>query len=79
MNFKTRIEKLEDQVAQQEQCSACGGQHTRNWVEMTRAVLEKTVVCTCRPCCAWVADLEASALADPTPLRRQHFTDPKGR
>jgi len=60
MTLKSRIEKLEDQVAQQAQCSVCGGQHTRNWVEMANAVQQGTVVCLCRLCCAWLADLASA-------------------
>ena len=78
MSIKQRIEKLEELMASPNECLTCGGLHTKNWVDMIRTAMSGAAVCGCRPCCQWIADLNAQALADSQPLRRQHFTDPKG-
>ena len=79
MSLKQRIELLEKQVSNQGYCQKCGGLHTGNWADMLRTAVSGIAVCGCSPCCQWIADLNAAALADQQPIRRRHFTDPKGR
>ena len=79
MTLKQRIEKLEELIASPDECLTCGGFHTGNWADMLRTAVSGTAVCGCTPCCQWIADLNTAALADQQPIRRRHFTDPKGR
>ena len=79
MSLKQRIEKLEELIASPDECLTCGGLHTGNWADMLRTAVSGIAVCGCSPCCQWIADLNAAALADQQPIRRRHFTDPKGR
>lgn len=78
MSLKQRIEALEEQVTGQGTCTSCGGLHTRNWVEAMRATVDKVPVCACKEWCGWLAELNAQALADSIPVRRQSLNDPKG-
>ena len=62
MSLKQRLEALEATVSDYAgACSTCGGRHCRNWVDLMQAAQAAVLVCLCRPCCAWVADMEGAA------------------
>ncbi len=63
MTPKARIERLETQLLQPTQCPDCGGYHVRSWTAMAQRVVAREPVCACRPCCAWLADLQTTVTA----------------
>ena len=57
MSLKQRIEALEDQLFAQGTCTTCGGRHTRSWTDLLQTIVADIPVCSCLPCCGWLAGL----------------------